>query len=81
MIDSVGIDIVEVKRVKTLMDKWGDHFLLPSPHGDCVIIWFFVAADFSLRKPFVEFQQLTSIWTATKSKHDCDTPSRGRGIG
>ena len=27
MIDSVGIDIVEVKRVKTLMDKWGDRFL------------------------------------------------------
>lgn len=33
MVDSLGIDIVEVKRVKTLMEKWGDRFLLPSPHG------------------------------------------------
>jgi hypothetical protein len=54
---------------------------VPSPLGDCVIIRFFVAADFSLRKPFVEFQQLTSIWTATKSKHDYDTSSGGEGQG
>jgi len=33
--------------------------LSPSPQTDCVIFWFFVAADFSLRKPLVEFQQLT----------------------
>ncbi len=33
MIDSLGIDIVEVKKMKNLMDKWEDRFLLPSPHG------------------------------------------------
>jgi holo-[acyl-carrier protein] synthase len=27
MIDSSGIDIVEVKRVKRLMERWGDRFL------------------------------------------------------
>jgi holo-[acyl-carrier protein] synthase len=27
MVESLGIDIVEVKRVKTLMEKWGDRFL------------------------------------------------------
>ncbi len=27
MVDSLGIDIVEVKRVKRLMEKWGDRFL------------------------------------------------------
>ncbi|MCK4385327.1 MAG: holo-ACP synthase [candidate division Zixibacteria bacterium] len=27
MVDSLGIDIVEVKRVKKLMEKWGDRFL------------------------------------------------------
>jgi hypothetical protein len=33
MIDSLGIDIIEVKRIKNFMDKWEDRFLLPSPHG------------------------------------------------
>lgn len=27
MVDSLGIDIVEVKRIKSLMEKWGDRFL------------------------------------------------------
>ena len=27
MVDSSGIDIVEVKRVKRLMERWGDRFL------------------------------------------------------
>jgi holo-[acyl-carrier protein] synthase len=27
MLDSVGIDMVEVKRIKILMEKWGDRFL------------------------------------------------------
>jgi holo-[acyl-carrier protein] synthase len=27
MVNSLGIDIVEVKRIKNLMDKWGDRFL------------------------------------------------------
>jgi len=27
MVNSLGIDIVEVKRVKALMEKWGDRFL------------------------------------------------------
>ena len=27
MVNSLGIDIVEVKRVKRLVDRWGDHFL------------------------------------------------------
>ncbi len=27
MADSLGIDIVEVKRVKKLMERWGDRFL------------------------------------------------------
>jgi len=54
---------------------------IPFPLGGCVRISVFVAADFSLRKPFVEFQQLTPKWAATKSKHDCDTPSWGRDKG
>ena len=52
----------------------------PSPLGGCVRIVVFVAADFSLRNRDVEFQWLTSIWTATTSKDDYDTVSRGRGI-
>jgi holo-[acyl-carrier protein] synthase len=27
MVNSLGIDIVEVKRIKNLMEKWGDRFL------------------------------------------------------
>ena len=27
MVNSLGIDIVEVKRVKRLMERWGDRFL------------------------------------------------------
>ncbi|KPL02073.1 MAG: hypothetical protein AMJ73_09255 [candidate division Zixibacteria bacterium SM1_73] len=27
MVNSLGIDIVEVKRVKNLMERWGDRFL------------------------------------------------------
>jgi holo-[acyl-carrier protein] synthase len=27
MVNSLGIDVVEVKRVKILMEKWGDRFL------------------------------------------------------
>ena len=27
MVNSLGIDIVEVKRVKRLVDRWGDRFL------------------------------------------------------
>jgi holo-[acyl-carrier protein] synthase len=27
VVDSLGIDIVEVKRVKAAMEKWGDRFL------------------------------------------------------
>lgn len=27
MVDSLGIDMVEVKRIKILMEKWGDRFL------------------------------------------------------
>jgi holo-[acyl-carrier protein] synthase len=27
MVDSLGVDIVEVKRVKGLMERWGDRFL------------------------------------------------------
>ena len=27
MIDSLGIDMVEVKRIRILMEKWGDRFL------------------------------------------------------
>jgi hypothetical protein len=33
MVESLGIDIVEVKRVKTLMEKWGDRFFSPLPWG------------------------------------------------
>ena len=51
----------------------------PSPQRGCVRIVVFVAADFSLRNRDVEFQWLTSIWTATTSKHDYDTVSKWRG--
>jgi holo-[acyl-carrier protein] synthase len=27
MVDSLGVDIVEVKRVKRLLERWGDRFL------------------------------------------------------
>jgi holo-[acyl-carrier protein] synthase len=27
MVDSLGIDLVEVKRIKNLMEKWGERFL------------------------------------------------------
>jgi hypothetical protein len=40
MVDSLGIDIVEVKKVKILIETWGDRFLIPSPYGDCVIMSF-----------------------------------------
>jgi len=33
MVESLSIDIVEVKRIKILMKKWGERFLLLSPHG------------------------------------------------
>jgi hypothetical protein len=53
----------------------GDVFV-PSPRGGCVRICVFVAADFSLRDRYVEFQDLRNLKiTVTKSKHDYDTVS------
>ena len=56
-------------------------FETPSPLGDCVIIRFFVAAHMGENR-LLNSKDLRKLkLVATTSKHDCDTPSCGRGQG